>query len=305
MMPQNTEIGLLPTVCRTSNFAPENKNTNDMKINTSILMMMSVTTLMMACDKEDSGSETIEFAGSYNGYTLANCNYFQNMISPDETIVITKNTDGTASVSFTSSTWGEFAITDAQASMNGEVCILSGSGQTQMGMGENSSLYDCSFTAEIKSLTDARMEFSIPAVMGGMTLTFQTGDAPTDLLLAGTYEGYTDADCSYFQNRYTDGESAMLSANGDGSLKVVFESASWGTFTVESATVTVEGEEYLFTGSGSVAMGMGDSTSNYDFTLNGRTNAAKDDFSIAFDVPAVMGGLTITLQPGTAPASEE
>lgn len=271
----------------------------------SVLMMLSAAVFMMACDKDENGSKTVDFAGSYNGYTLASCNYFQNMISPDETVVITKNTDGTATVSFTSATWGEFTITDAQASVSGNVCSLSGSGQTQMGMGGNTSAYDCTFTAEIKSQTDARMEFSIPAVMGGMTLTFQTGEAPADLLLAGTYEGYTDADCSYFQDRYTDDENVKLTANGDGSVKVVFESASWGTFTVESATATKEGEEYVFTGSGSVAMGMGESTSNYDFTLSGRSNAAKDDFSIAFNVPAVMGGLTITLLPGTAPATEE
>lgn len=271
----------------------------------SVLMMLSVASIMMACDKEDSGSKTVDFAGNYKGYMLASCNYFQNMISADETVVLTKNTDGTASVSFTSATWGEFTITDAQATVNGDLCTLSGSGQTQMGMNGNTSTYDCTFTAEIRSQDDARMEFRIPAVMGGMTLTFQTGDAPADLLLAGTYEGYTDADCAMFQDRYTDGESVKLTANGDGTLKVVFESASWGTFTVESATATKEGEEYVFTGSGSVAMGMGDSTSNYDFTLSGRTNAAKDDFSIAFNVPAVMGGLTVTLLPGTAPTTEE
>lgn len=271
----------------------------------SVLMMLSAAVFMMACDKDENGSKTVDFAGSYNGYTLASCNYFQNMISADETVVITENTDGTATVSFTSATWGTFTITDAQASISGNVCSLSGSGQTQMGMGGSTSAYDCTFTAEIKSQTDARMEFSIPAVMGGMTLTFQTGEAPADLLLAGTYEGYTDADCAMFQDRYTDGESVKLTANGDGSVKVVFESVSWGTFTVESATATKEGEEYVFTGSGSVAMGMGESTSNYDFTLSGRTNAAKDDFSIAFNVPAVMGGLTITLLPGTAPATEE
>lgn len=271
----------------------------------SVLMMLSAAVFMMACDKDENGSKTVDFAGNYDGYTLASCNYFQNMISADETVVITKNTDGSASVSFTSATWGTFTITDAQASISGNVCSLSGSGQTQMGMGGSTSAYDCTFTAEIKSQTDARMEFSIPAVMGGMTLTFQTGEAPADLLLAGTYEGYTDADCAMFQDRYTDGESVKLTANGDGTLKVVFESASWGTFTVESATATKEGEEYVFTGSGSVAMGMGESTSNYDFTLSGRSNAAKDDFSIAFNVPAVMGGLTITLLPGTAPATEE
>ena len=270
-----------------------------------ILMMLSVAAFMMACDKEEAGSKTVNFAGSYDGYTLANCNYFQNMISADETVVITENMDGTASVSFTSATWGTFTITDAQASVSGDVCSLSGNGQTQMGMGGSTSPYDCTFTAEIKSQDDARMEFSIPAVMGGMTLTFQTGDAPADLLLAGTYEGYTDADCSYFQDRYTDGESVKLTANGDGTLKVVFESASWGTFTVESATASIEGEEYVFTGSGKVSMGMGGSTADYDFTASGRTNTAKDEFSIAFNVPAVMGGLTVTLLPGTAPVTEE
>lgn len=275
-----------------------------MKIKT-ILVLAVAAFCSMSCDKKTNDPKVVDFAGSYNGYTLANCNYFQNMISADETVVITENTDGTATVSFTSSTWGTFTITDAQASISGNVCSLSGSGQTQMGMGGSTSAYDCTFTAEIKSQTDARMEFSIPAVMGGMTLTFQTGEAPADLLLAGTYEGYTDADCAYFQDRYADGERVALTANGDGTVKVVFESASWGTFTVESATATKEGEEYVFTGSGSVAMGMGGSTSNYDFTLSGRSNAAKDDFSIAFNVPAVMGGLTITLLPGTAPTTEE
>ena len=273
----------------------------------SVVMMVSAAILLMACDKDENGSKTVDFAGNYDGYTLASCNYFQNMISPDETVVITKNTDGSASVSFTSATWGTFTITDAQASISGNVCSLSGSGQTQMvGMDGSTSTYECTFTAEIKSQTDARMEFSIPAVMGGMTLTFQTGDAPADLLLAGTYEGYTDADCAMFQDRYTDGESVKLTANGDGSVKVVFESALWGTFTVESATATKEGEEYVFTGRGSVAMGMGGGpTTDYDFTVSGSTNAAKDDFSIAFNVPAVMGGLTITLLPGTAPTTEE
>lgn len=53
-------------------------------------------------------------------------------------------------------------------------------------------------------------------------------------------------------------------------------------------------------------MGMGGGpATDYDFTVSGSTNAAKDDYSIVFKVPAVMGGLTITLLPETAPATEE
>ena len=52
-------------------------------------------------------------------------------------------------------------------------------------------------------------------------------------------------------------------------------------------------------------MGMGDNVKDYAFTMTGTSNAAKDDFSIAFNAPAVMGGLTITLLPGKAPATAE
>ena len=69
-----------------------------MKIKSTLIMLFAAF-FIMSCDKEQNGSETIEFAGSYDGYTVANCNYFQNMISADETIVITENTDGTATVS--------------------------------------------------------------------------------------------------------------------------------------------------------------------------------------------------------------
>ena len=275
-----------------------------MKLKT-ILTLCVVAFCSMACDKKNNDPQPIDFAGNYTGYTLASCSYFQNMVSADESVVITKNADGSASVSFTSETWGKFTISNAQVSMSDKLCTLTGSGQTQMGMSGQTASYDCSFSAEIKSQTEAHMKFTIPTVMGGMTLEFKTGTAPTDLLLAGTYEGYTKADCSYFQNRYTDDESVTLSANGDGTVKVVFESASWGTFTVSSATVTKENDTYTFSGNGNVAMGMGSSTSDYAFTLNGQTNAAKDNFSIHFQIPAVMGGLEITLLPGTAPAVTE
>ena len=128
---------------------------------------------------------------------------------------------------------------------------------------------------------------------------------PADLLLAGTYKGYTDADCTYFQDRYTDDESLKVTANGDGTLAVLFESAAWGTFKVDKATVRKNGDNYTITGEGTVSMSMGDNVKDYAFTMTGESNAAKDDYSIAFNVPAVMGGLTVTLLPGKAPATAE
>ncbi len=95
------------------------------------------------------------------------------------------------------------------------------------------------------------------------------------MLLSGIYKGYTDADCTYFQNRYTDDESLNVTANGDGTLAVLFESAAWGTFKVDKATVRKNGDNYTFTGEGTVSMGMGDNVKDYAFTMTGESNAAK------------------------------
>lgn len=275
-----------------------------MKLKT-ILAMSVVALCAAACSDEETIPAVVDIAGSYEGYTLAGCAYFQNTCTADETVTVTKNADGSARVVFTSDSWGEFTVPNAQISENGGAYTLTGSGQTKMGMGGNVSSYDCTYSAVILSQDNAQMQFKVPAVMGGLTIDFATGEAPADLLLAGTYEGYTDASCAYFQNRYTDDESLKITANGDGSLSVVFESATWGTFQVDKAVVSKSGAEYAFTGEGTVSMGMGENVTDYAFTMTGTSNAAKDSYSFAFDVPAVMGGLTVKLLPGTAPVAAE
>ena len=270
----------------------------------TVLMMSIVALCSVACSDDENLPTVADVAGNYSGYTLASCAYFSNTCTADETISVTENSDGTAKITFDSDSWGDFSIPNAQMSENGGVYTLSGSGQTQMGMGGNISSYDCTFTAVIKSKESAEMQFEIAGVMGGLTLDFITGEAPAHLLMAGTYKGYSDADCAYFQDRYTNDESLKITANEDGTLAIVFESASWGAFNIASATVSKNTSDYTITGSGSVTMGMGESVSNYDFTMTGTINSAKDNYSISFNVPAVMGGLTVTLLSGTAPATE-
>ncbi len=271
----------------------------------TILTMAVVVLCSAACSDEKELPAVADIAGSYEGYTLAGCAYFQNTCVTDETVTGTGNADGTANVTFTSGSWGEFSIPNAQMSESGGTYTLMGSGQTKMGMGGNVSSYDCTYTAVIESREKAQMQFKVSGVMGGLTIDFITGEVPADLLLAGTWEGYTNVGCTYFQNRYTDDESLKMTANSDETLSVVFESATWGTFKVDKATIKKNGDNYTFTGEGTVSMGMGDNVKDYAFTMTGESNAAKDDYSIAFNVPAVMGGLTITLLPGKAPAASE
>lgn len=271
----------------------------------TILTMAVAALCSAACSDEETLPAVADIAGSYEGYTLAGCAYFQNTCAAAETVTVAENPDGTANVTFTSGSWGEFSIPNARMSENGGTYTLTGSGQTKMGMGGNISSYDCTYTAVIESRQKAQMQFKVSGVMGGLTIDFTTGEAPADLLLAGTWEGYTNAGCTYFQNRYTDDESLKMTANGDGTLAVVFESATWGTFRVAEAAVTKSGDEYTFTGEGTVSMGMGDNVKDYAFTMTGESNAAKDEYYIAFNAPAVMGGLTVTLLPGKAPATAE
>lgn len=258
-----------------------------------------------SCSNDEDLPTSTDFVGTYEGYILAGCAYFQNSCVADETVSITENVDGSASVTFVSDLWGEFSIPNVQMSNNDGICTLIGNGLAKMGMDGNTSSYDCTYTAVINAKEDAKMQFKVPGVMGGLTIDFVTGEAPFDLLLAGTYKGYTDADCAYFQDRYTNNESLKMTANGDGTLAVIFESDSWGTFHVAKATVTKSEDGYKFTGEGTVAMGMEGNVKDYSFVMAGTSNAQKDNYSIAFNAPAVMGGLTITLLPGNAPSTTE
>lgn len=82
-----------------------------------------------------------------------------------------------------------------------------------MGRGDKKSSYDCELSAKISSKTNAQIQFKIPAVMGGLTIDFMVGKAPVELLLAGSYKGYTNAGCKYFQNKYTENETVQVTAN--------------------------------------------------------------------------------------------
>lgn len=272
-----------------------------MKLN--VFLMASVVMLCsVACSDDEKTPAVADIAGIYDGYTLAGCSYFQNSFTANETVIVSENTDGTADIKFSSDSWGDISVSNAQMTRNGSIYTLVGSGQAKMGMGGNIFSYDCTCTAVISSKENSKIQFKVAGVMGGLVIDFITGEPPADLLIAGTYEGYTDADCGYFSDSFTDNESLEIKPNGDGTIAVEFESATWGTFNVAKATVTKNDDEYTFTGEGNVSMGMEGNIKEYAFTMTGTINAAKDTYSIMFNVPAVMGGLTVTLLPGTAPS---
>ncbi len=129
-------------------------------------------------------------------------------------------------------------------------------------------------------------------------------NTPAAKLVAGLYSGWTKGDCQYFKNRTQNGESVAISSNDDGTIDVKLTSQMWGETTIHGVKVEKTGNGLNLSGSGKFAMGMGDKQTDYDCNLTGTISADRKTYSIAFNMPAVMGGLTITFAQGEAPAEE-
>lgn len=124
----------------------------------------------------------IYLSGSYAGYSSAVFPYSANpMITSDEKITISANEDETIKIVFVSSQWGTTTISNAtiKTEIDGSF-TLSGEGISLMAMaGSEAKEYACQLSGIItkdKSTSDLIFKLSI---MGGTTITFHMGDAPT------------------------------------------------------------------------------------------------------------------------------
>ena len=83
------------------------KNRYTMKKIIKAISLIAFSAAFTACG--DNGGDTREtevnvndMAGTYAGYTLASCSYFQDMLAEDQTITVTAGTDGTVSLGYVS-----------------------------------------------------------------------------------------------------------------------------------------------------------------------------------------------------------
>ena len=115
-----------------------------------------------------------EVAGSYTGTVSVDFAY-GSMEYEDQTVTLTYLTSDTVNISYTSDTWGEFTVTGAQVGSSNPYSI-SGSGTVSMSMsGDSASEYDFTVEGSVDSDTEAcTLTFTIPSVMGGVTVTFTT-----------------------------------------------------------------------------------------------------------------------------------
>ncbi|HIR94525.1 MAG TPA: hypothetical protein IAC05_00605 [Candidatus Coprenecus stercorigallinarum] len=120
--------------------------------------------------------------------------------------------------------------------------------------------------------------------------------------VAGTYSGWSKAEFQYSPTPMaSDAQTITVTEEADATVSVNYTSDTWGTFTLTGVTVTESNGTYTLSGSGTTVMGMSaGSQSEYECTLTA-TVSGTSDFSFVFEVPAVMGGLTITVSPGEVP----
>lgn len=284
-----------------------------MKLKLYMLMMTLFAFSAVSCSDDDEPviKPAEQVATTYDGYTVANCKYFTDMATDNQSVTITATGDATVNVSYTSDSWGTFTITGATVSESGNQYIIKGTGVTVMGMNGNEKEYECTFEGVVQAphssaMVPATFKFSIAAVMGGMTIEFTEGEMPVKLIVAGTYSGYVKASAAYFPDgMYADNQTLTVSANSDGTYKVTYTSDTWGTFTITGAEVSKDGSNYILTGDGVTLMGMSaDSQKEYECTLTATIDADKNNPSFVFKVPSVMGGLTVEFLTGEMPVTE-
>lgn len=130
----------------------------------------------VSCNKVNEGTDPSEsVAGTYAGYATAEFQYSPDpMVSEAQTLTITSTGEGTVSVNYVSDTWGEFTVNDAQVTGNGGAFSIEGEGSTLMGMQPGSEQeYPCTFTGTVsEDKADYSFVFNVPAVMGGLKITF-------------------------------------------------------------------------------------------------------------------------------------
>lgn len=247
--------------------------------------------------------EYLKVSGSYSSYAVASF-MGMNMVSNNESISLKADTDNqTVSLSY-AGTWGTGSTSALTVAQTNDGYTVSGTGVVAVtSHGGAASNYDFTVTGTIsadKATASFVFAFELGA-MGTVTATTGLGYAPATDFLPGDYSGYTSMSSAYFEGQITEDETVTITANEDGTVDVAYK---YGTIAKATVEVSAEGV-YSLSGTGIFAMGMGASTNNYECTMTGTIDAAKEHVEIAFSLPDVMGGSTITFYNGEAPATGE
>lgn len=150
----------------------------------TLIAAVAAVVMFAACDDNNNNDgekpfSPADIAGTYEGYASVSFFGTSQGTYDNQTVVITADEEGKVSLSYVSDTWGSFAVEALTVGQSGDGYTVSGDGTVSMGMqGQPAKDYEFTLAGTVGSLTDAAMTFTIPAVMGGLTVEFITGEAP-------------------------------------------------------------------------------------------------------------------------------
>ena len=206
------------------------------------------------------------------------------MYDDGETLEVTAD-----SIFFSSATWGDGAFAAA-------------TGEGVLAMANHRTGGITEYAADIKGSVEEGYVITVPSVMGGTVITVTLGEMPAVYAIAGSYKGGIYTNSAYFsQYEPTADQTVTIAPNADeltASVSATFP--SWGTFTFEAGSVTVnEDGSYALAGEGNSAMpGMADPSVVTNRAADFTGTITTDRVLVAeFAVPAVMGGTTVMFNP--------
>ncbi len=255
----------------------------------------------------DSSSSSTGFISKVSGWGIVKFTY-STMYDANE-IIETKRFKKTVngqtvsydSLFFSSPLWGtgKFDLDTKTGSMT----IQRRNPQTMEPMGEAKN-YDASVSGSSK---EGQYVFSIPALMGGTTITTIIGAIPEAVEISKTYDinTYVDNTNYYFQPKsYASANETMVIAPNPESryttVNIQYTSQSqpsWGVHTFTNVAVEAQDNTYRLTGNGKaqIASSRDGSIGTYDTTIDA---TVKDgEITGEIKVPGVMGGITIHINP--------
>lgn len=262
-------------------------------------------------EEEEEAGVAYGVVGTYTGYTSTTFVYVSSaMITENESVTISASSGTTVDISYTSDTWGEFSISDAEVTLSGSTYYISGEGAATMtSHSDTTTDYDCEFEAEISDdLTVNAMTFTLPDVMGGTEIAFvesEDGEAPSAYVVAGSYSGYTSTTFVYVSSAMiTTDETVTLTSTSETTVDVTYSSDTWGDFTISDVTVDRTSDGFTLSGTGTASMSdHSGGTTDYDCEFEGTIDSELSDPSFTFTLPDVMGGTVIEFIYGDAPAA--
>ena len=285
------------------------------KSNIKLLSMLfaacTLSATMVSCGDDDNktnpeqnvnnnGGSTVEDRTTssvqrFTAWAEVSFSYVQTPMYDDSVSIEIKttNTNGveTGTLTFTSATWGK-----------GTFDLTTKTGKLEVSHHGSTNTYDATLSGTYK---EDNLVITLPSLMNGTTIKIHMGGIPYTIEISHSYDVNTYANCKYFKNyQPTEGETAVVAANTEDDYETVnisYTSTTWGTCTFTSVTVTPTNkagvDEYKISGSGVCLMpGMnGGEAKEYAAEIDG--TIINDEFVATIQIPSVMGGTTIYLNP--------